>query len=334
MSQNFSSSGAAAANLEIRSEFRRDLLIGLRKRPRALPSKYFYDAEGAALFDRICDLEVYYPTRAETEIMQRHAAAMTALMGPQCMLVEYGSGSSIKTQQLLDHLRDPTAYVPIDISAAYLEQSTRRLSERYPELRILPVVADYTGDFELPEPPKRSRRIIVYFPGSTIGNFDRSEALDFLLHVREVTAPDGGLLIGVDLKKDAATLEAAYDDPEGVTAAFNRNILARANRELDSNFDLDAFDHKAVYNATEGRIEMYLISRVEQRVRVDGQDFSFLPGEAILTEYSHKYSIEEFGALGREAGFAPARTWTDDDRLFSVHYLVPNAAPGNGPPHG
>lgn len=307
---------------EIGAEFRRDLVRGLAARPKVLPSKYFYDARGAELFDRICQLEEYYLTRTETQLMERHVGEMTALMGARCRLVEYGSGSSIKTQILLDHLHDPASYVPIDISAAYLAMSTKRLRSRYPTLEITPVVADYTGDVPLPPPTSDTSRTIVYFPGSTIGNFEPKEAADFLRHVALVAAPNGALLVGVDLKKDKALLESAYDDAEGVTAAFNLNVLARANRELGTDFDLHAFDHRALYNEQLGRIEMYLVSRLAQHVRLDGRSFSFEAGEAMRTEYSYKYSIADFEALASEAGFSRQRTWTDERRLFSIHYLI------------
>ena len=306
-------------------DFLRDVRQGLAGRPKTLPCKYFYDAEGSRLFDRICELDEYYLTRAELQIMERHVSEMVDLLGPRCMLIEYGSGSSLKTQVLLDHLHEPAAYVPIDISDAYLQESTRRLTERYPSLAIYPVVADYMNAFPVPEVPGAVRRRVVYFPGSTIGNFEPDAATDFLRRIRGVCGEDGGLLIGVDLKKDRETLEAAYNDREGVTAAFNLNILRRVNAELGGEFDLERFRHRAVYDADEGRVEMHIISLEEQRVRLDGAMVSFDAGESICTEYSYKYSIEEFEGMAADAGFERRRTWTDEANRFSVHFMTVRA---------
>lgn len=302
--------------------FKKDALAGLLTEPRSLPCKYFYDARGSALFDRICDLEEYYLTRTELTIMLSHADDMVNRIGENALLVEYGSGSSMKTRILLDRLTSLAAYVPIDISRKHLLRSVSSLSEAYPSLEILPVCADYTATVRLPRPSKKPGRTIVYFPGSTIGNFEPDEAETFLRTVASVCGPGGGMLIGVDLQKSRSVLEAAYNDSDGVTAEFNKNILARMNREVSSSFDLDSFEHGAVYNPHEGRIEMYLVSRVDQVVRVDGHSISLRSGERIRTEYSYKYTLDGFAGLAAAAGFEVNDVWTDDRKYFSVQYLV------------
>ncbi len=306
-----------------RETFRSDVLNGLAGSPKSIPCKYFYDERGSELFDRITETEEYYPTRTELAIMQAHIGAMAEQIGPRAVLIEYGSGSSLKTRILLDGLDDLAAYVPIDISRAHLFATAEQLREAYPGLPILPVAADYTADFELPELPDASKRV-VYFPGSTVGNFDRAQAADFLQHAADVACgPDGtcgGLLIGVDLKKDRETLEAAYDDAAGVTAAFNLNLLDRINRELGGTFNRNDFRHCAVWNEDAGRIETYLTSLREQTVEVDGVPFHFNAGETIHTENSHKYTVEGFARFAAEAGFILRQHWTDADGLFSVQY--------------
>jgi dimethylhistidine N-methyltransferase len=303
------------------ASFRRDVLAGLGRRPKSLPCKYFYDARGADLFDKITELDAYYPTRTETAIMRCHAREMTSLLGRRARLVELGSGSSTKTRILLDHAADLEAYVPVDISIDYLGRAAEALARDYPGLVILPVCADYSRPFELPAGPLAGR-ITVYFPGSTIGNFQPSEARQFLKGVAGVCGRRGGLLIGVDLKKDRRILDAAYNDDQGVTAAFNMNLLARINREIGGDFDLTRFRHRAFYDVAEGRIEMQLVSTVRQTAHVGGARFEFAEGETISTEYSYKYTIEEFQRLAAGAGFVPARVWTDEQRLFSVQYLT------------
>ena len=306
---------AAPAN-----DFRDDVLAGLGNRPKSLPCKYFYDAAGAELFDRICDLAEYYPTRTEIGILRQHAREMAWLIGPRARLVELGSGSSTKTRILLDELPDLDAYVPVDISPEYLERATRELACDYPALRIVPVVADYTAPFDLPR-GERGARTVAFFPGSTIGNLEPDQARDFLRVVARLCQGGGGLLIGVDLKKDRAMLEAAYDDAQGVTAAFNLNLLTRINRELGGDFDRDAFRHRAFYDEAEGRIEMQLVSARRQTVRVGTSAFRFDEGEPITTEYSYKYDPGAFAELARSAGFTCVRMWTDDQRLFGVQYF-------------
>jgi len=303
------------------SDFRRDVLAGLRRSPRSIPSKYLYDERGSELFERICELQEYYPTRTELAITRKHLAEIADCLGPRCLLVEYGSGSSLKTRILLDRLEEPAGYVPIDISREHLARSAAELDAAYPGLEVLPVCADYTGDYDLPRPRREPRHVVVYFPGSTIGNFTPPEARDFLAHVAEVCGPGGGLLIGVDLVKGREILERAYDDAAGVTAAFNRNLLARANRELGADFDPDGFAHLAVWNAELGRIEMHLESRRDQEVRVGDERLCFRAGERIHTENSYKYEVDQFAALAGSAGLDMVAVWTDPERLFSVQYL-------------
>jgi len=302
--------------------FRDEALKGLLKPAKTLPCKFFYDERGAQLFEDICRVEEYYPTRTETAILARHAGEIGALIGPRCRLVELGSGSSTKTPLLLDALVDPVAYVPVDISRTQLIESATAIAERYPRFEVLAVCADYTQDFALPEPKTPPARTVAFFPGSTIGNLEPADAEAFLRRIASWCGPGGGLVIGVDLKKDHATLEAAYNDRAGVTAAFNLNLLERMNRELDADFDLEGFRHRAVYDAERGRIEMRLISRRPQTARLQEQAIAFDEGEWITTEYSYKYALEDFRRLAARAGFEVAQVWTDDRHLFSVQYLT------------
>ncbi|MEX1097093.1 MAG: L-histidine N(alpha)-methyltransferase [Planctomycetales bacterium] len=305
-----------------RTRFLEDVLAGLRARPKTLPCKYLYDERGSRLFDRICGLPEYYPTRTELAIMRRRAAEMARRIGPRAALVEYGSGSCLKTHLLLAHLERPAAYVPVDISREHLRKTAEQLDARYECLPILPVCADFTQPFQLPAVDGPSRRTIVYFPGSTIGNFVPEEAVALLAGVARLVGPSGGLLIGADLLKPRAILEAAYDDSRGVTAEFNLNLLARIDRELDGEFDPHTFEHRAVFDEERGRVEMQLVSRIEQSVRVGDEEFDFSRGETIHTENSHKYTLESFAMLAARAGFAVERAWTDPQRLFSVQYLT------------
>jgi dimethylhistidine N-methyltransferase len=299
-----------------------DVLHGLSRPRKWLPCKYLYDAAGSRLFDRICDLDEYYPTRAETAILQARRHEIARLAGPGAALVELGSGSSVKVRILLDALEAPAAYVPIDISRAHLLAAAADLAADHPGLPVVPVCADYTRPFPLPEaaagPPARK---LGFFPGSTIGNFDPPDARDFLSSVAETLGPGAGLVIGVDLKKDPAILRAAYDDAEGVTAAFNLNLLHRINTELGGDFDPEAFAHEARWNEPAGRIEMHLVSRAPQTAHVAGRAFAFEPGETVHTENSHKYALPEFRSLAEAAGWRPVEAWTDEAGLFSVHYL-------------
>lgn len=302
--------------------FAREACEGLSRKQKTLPCKYFYDERGSLLFDLICGLEEYYPTRTEMAIMKQSAPEMAEALGEGCLLIEYGSGSSIKTRILLDSLSAPAGYVPIDISCGHLARSARSLAEAYPHLRVLPVCADYTASFTLPEPPGGACRKAVYFPGSTIGNFERGEAQEFLRKMSTVAGGHGGLLIGVDLKKDATVLERAYDDAMGITAAFNMNILARMNRELGTDFDLGMFRHHVFYNQDKGRVEMHLQSLAPQSVHVNGETFTFRKGETIHTENSHKYTVQEFAEMAQAAGWTLQQVWTDPANLFSVQYLT------------
>jgi dimethylhistidine N-methyltransferase len=300
----------------------REIIEGLQSPVKELPCKLFYDERGSRLFEEICGLDEYYPTRTETVIMQTYISEIAPLIGSKSMLIEYGSGNSEKTRILLDHLPDLTAYVPIDISKEHLARSAASIAAAYPGLDVIPVCADYNDDLELPSYNRPISHRVVYFPGSTIGNFHHGEAEEFLVKIARVCGANGGLLIGVDLKKDPDILNRAYNDREGVTAAFNLNILARVNRELGANFQLDRFRHHAFYNEKMGRIEMHLVSMTDQTVRVCGIEIHFKTGESIWTESSYKYSLEEFADLAAKAGFKVRNVWTDDARLFSVQYLT------------
>jgi dimethylhistidine N-methyltransferase len=313
------SSVAAAAAIE---NFREEVLAGLSKSPRRLPYKFFYDERGAQLFQEICDLPEYYITRTEIEILRLHGAEMAKALGPQIELIGLGTGAGTKTRILLEELHKPAVYVPIDISKEQLEKSSARFRETFPALQVLPVCADYLEPFELPLPRHLSSRSVVYFPGSTIGNFEPDIASDFLTRLVELAGDGGGLLIGVDLQKDRNVLERAYNDAAGVTAQFNKNLLTRMNRELGADFDLNRWQHHAIYNSTEGRIEIYLISDNKQTVHIGDREFQFRAGEEILTEYSYKHTIAGFIELARQAGFRFEHVWTDDARWFGVFYFT------------
>src|SRR2546428_1888826 len=300
--------------------FREEVLQGLLKMPKELPSKYFYDEFGSRLFDQICELDEYYLTRTELSIMREQMAEMVSLFGPNCLLIEYGSGSSTKTRRLLDSLQTPAAYVPIDISKEYLLHAVATLAAVYPELEVLPVCADYTSDFEIPLPVRPVSRRIAYFPGSTIGNFDREPAKRFLRQIAKV-CKGGGLLIGVDLKKDFNILHRAYNDSQGVTAQFSKHVGMRINQELNANFQLNQFGHYAFYNPGQSRIEMHLVSLKNQTVCIGDSQISFKLGESIWTESSYKYTPEELAQLAATAGFTIERVWTDPRKLFNVQYL-------------
>ncbi len=303
-----------------------EVLSGLGQQAKRLPCKLFYDERGSQLFDEICTLPEYYPTRTEVSILSKYVGDMADIIGPRCRLLELGSGSSLKTRILLDRLDDLSAYVPIDISRSQLLDSALALANEHPRLPVLAVCVDYTQDFQLPEAPEPARRTVAFFPGSTIGNLEPDEARRFLRRIAAWCGRGGGLLIGVDVKKDRAIVEAAYNDRQGVTADFNLNLLDRINRELDANFERQAFRHRAIYDDSAGRIEMQLVSRRPQAVHLQGNEIAFAEGEWITTEYSYKYDVEEFRALAADSGFDVAHVWTDDDRLFSVQYLSVAAA--------
>jgi dimethylhistidine N-methyltransferase len=311
----------ASSSLAAESAFLRDVLHGLSRRRKRLPCKYFYDRIGGALFEEICRLDEYYPTRCELDILQTHGSALADVLGTHVALIEYGSGSSRKTRLLLDRLHEPAAYLPVDINAEQVRQSARQLARRYPRLEVHPIEADFTQPFELPSLQRRPARRVVYFSGSTLGNFEPSAARALLTGIARLCGPSGGLLLGVDLKKDPRLLHAAYNDHHGVTAAFNLNLLARINRELRADFALDGYDHYAFYNPLRGRMEMHLVSRTYQTVHINKIAFSFLAGESICTEYSYKYSLHDCERLAEEVGMRVRAVWLDENELFSVQYL-------------
>lgn len=298
--------------------FLEQIVLGLSGPSKSLPTAFLYDERGSRLFEKICELPEYYPTRTELRIMRARIGEMAEAIGPQALIVEWGSGSSLKTRMLLEHLRDPAGYVPVDISREHLLASAEALAARFPRLAVLPVCADFTRPFPVPTPPQAPRRRVLYFPGSTIGNFEPAVAVELMRQMADQVGPGGGLLIGVDLRKDPEILEAAYDDAQGVTAQFNLNLLRRANRELGADFDLAGFRHEAVWDDALGRIEMRLVSLRAQTVRLGGRRFTFAEGERIHTEDSHKYTLEGFAELAARAGFRRDRVWTDPQRLFSV----------------
>jgi dimethylhistidine N-methyltransferase len=303
------------------ANFRDDVLSGLTQHPKRLSPKYFYDAVGSSLFDAICGLEEYYPTRTETALMQKHASEIAAQLGARCALVEFGSGMSRKSQ-LLIAASAPAVYVPIDISRDTLLAAADTLVRVFPGLHVVAICADYSLPLSMPTLAAFApRRRVIFFPGSTIGNFDPEDAVAFLRNTAAIAGSDGGLLIGVDLKKDKAVLDAAYDDPQGVTAAFNLNLLARINRELGADFDVRAFRHRAMYVADRGRIEMHLESLRSQSVSIGATRIDFERGETIHTENSYKYSVDEFQSLAARAGFSARQCWVDERRLFSIHYM-------------
>lgn len=301
-------------------DFFQEVLAGLTQQQRYIPPKFFYDEIGSRLFDRICTTSAYYPTRTEIGILRDNAAAIAEQIGRDCLLIEPGSGNSAKVRELLDALA-PRLYMPVDISKQYLRESAAKLAQEYPWLEVRAACADFTDGQRLPALPDEGR-CVVFFPGSSVGNFEPDAAIAFLTFMAETVGEGGGLLIGVDLKKEAAILDAAYNDAEGVTAAFNLNLLARINRELGADFDLKGFEHCAFYNAELGRIEMHLISQKQQRVRIDGQCFEFRRGESIHTENSYKYTVDEFSGLAAQAGFRLEQVWTDERDLFSVQYYT------------
>ncbi len=304
------------------SEDQAEILQGLTAEQKRISPKYFYDQRGSELFDEICRLPEYYPTRTELKLMEQHLDEVARLVGPRAAVIEFGAGSNVKVRKLLDHLVEPAAYVPVEISADYLLQQAQELARDYPTVHVQPVFADFTQPFELPDHPVTPRRNLIFFPGSTIGNFTHSQARELLQVMHHEARPGGALLIGVDLRKDTAILHAAYNDSRGVTAKFNLNVLRRFNLELDSDFRLEDFHHQAIYDEAEGRIEMRLRSIRAQTVSVAGQEIDFERDEFIITEYSHKYTLEQFGALAKDAGFEPQRCWVDDDSLFSMHYMT------------
>lgn len=302
------------------SEFAAAVLSGLSRRPRQIPCRFFYDAKGSELFEQITQLEEYYPTRVETELLQRYRLEIAQQMGEARVLVEFGSGSSRKTSLVLDALQDAKSYVPIDVSDSSLTEASSWLKQRHRELRITPLIADFTAAVALPRSAGRGKRG-GFFSGSTIGNLTQGEAREFLANAARLLGKGSTFLIGVDLKKSLDVLLPAYNDAKGVTAAFNLNLLARANRELDGTFELGKFYHDASWNERKGRIEIHIVSKIDQVAQVLGRDFRFRAGERIHTENSHKYTVAEFQDLARRAGWHPAEVWTDAEQLFSLHLL-------------
>jgi L-histidine Nalpha-methyltransferase len=302
------------------SDFAEAVLAGFARTPRSIPCRFFYDAVGCELFEEIVKLDEYYPTRVEAGLLEAHGAEIADLVGPGRVLVEFGSGSSRKTSLLIGALGKVPAYIPIDIAAESLREAAEWLSSRHDGLTILPLIADFTKTRALPRVALRRQRL-GFFSGSTIGNLTHADAKAFLANAARLLGKGSAFLIGVDLKKPASILIPAYNDARGITAAFNLNLLARINRELGGDFDLSRFAHDAVYDETHGRIEMYLVSLAEQTVRVQGRMFTFVEGERIHTENSHKYTVAEFRTLAHASGWRPMKAWTDADHLFSLHLL-------------
>jgi len=306
-----------------RDQITADILRGLSTTPRQLPSKYFYDAQGSALFEQITQQPEYYPTRTELQMLQDCARDIAKVVGPRLHVVELGSGSGRKTELLLHALRDPVAYTPIEISRAALLDSITRLAPSLPDIEMLPVCADFTQPVQLPSPQREPARHLVFFPGSTLGNFAHDDAVALLKAMRQTMGPDGMALIGIDLHKDAALIEAAYNDAAGVTAEFTLNLLRRLNRDIGSDFDLDGFRHRARYSVPRLRIETELVSQRDQRVQVGGQSFDFAEGEAMTVEYSHKYTDAVFAAMAAAAGLRVTAHWNATDPAFGLRLLQP-----------
>ncbi|MGH8176612.1 MAG: L-histidine N(alpha)-methyltransferase [Steroidobacter sp.] len=299
------------------------VLKGLRKYPKELSPVWFYDEHGSSLFDSICELPEYYITRTELEIMRAHAAEMAQCIGANAALIELGSGTSLKTRTLLDHIAMPATYVPVDISRDHLLDAAGALARDYPDLRVIPVCADFTQTFELPPKLASTGKRVIYFPGSTLGNFEAVQARQLLMKMRRIIGADGAVLIGIDLRKDQSVLERAYDDEAGVTAEFNLNALRHLNRELGADFDLDGFEHLAIWVDDMSRIEMHLVSKRNQVVHIGDENVAIVRGEHLHTESCHKYTLESFADLAAAAGFTVERVWMDQHKQFSVQLLAP-----------
>jgi len=298
------------------------IIDGLSQPHKTISPKYFYDETGSKLFEQITQLPEYYLTNVELGIMNRHIGEMASLIGKAASLIEFGAGSGMKTRMLLEHLQAPAVYVPVDISEEHLLESQRSIQRDFPDIEVLPVAADFLHPFDLPNPSTPPQRNVVYFPGSTIGNFKRDEAIELLGVMHEEAGADGALLIGADLQKDPDVIHAAYNDSAGVTARFNLNMLEHLNRDFGAEFDVDAFEHRATYDEDEGRVVMELVSRRDQLVKVSGKMIPIARDEAITTEYSYKYTLEDFAGMVEAAGFTAARVWTDPRDWFSVHYCT------------
>lgn len=322
MSPDSATSASAKTIDPAHSEHVNEVIAGLSAPQKRISPKYFYDQRGSNLFNRICELPEYYLTRTELKILETHLDEIAAHLGPRVSVIEFGSGAGTKIRLLLDHLSEPAAYVPVDISSRYLAAMAEELAVDFPQVTIRPVVADFTQPFELPTfatPPDRN---LAFFPGSTIGNFDDSEACALLEVMRSQAKPGGALLIGVDLEKDPDIVRAAYNDSQGLTADFNLNVLRHLNRKFGTNFKLQYFRHQAIYDEANSRIEMRLISLRQQTVTLAGTPIQFERDEYIITEYSRKYSLEAFAGIAREAGFDFGQAWLDENESFSVQYLT------------
>lgn len=312
----------AISNLASRSAEISEIVDGLSAKQKQISPKYFYDERGSQLFDEITRLPEYYLTNTELGIMRDNIDEMVAMVGKQASLIEFGSGSSLKTRILLEHLSELAAYVPVDISQEHLHASADQIRDRFPHIDVLPVVADFTQAFALPKPMVMPVRNIIYFPGSTIGNFEHDMAMNLLRVMYQEAGRGGALLIGVDLQKDPDIIENAYNDSAGITAKFNLNMLQHLNRDYGANFDVEEFAHNASYDADAGRVVIELISQANQTVELGDTAFDIADGEAILTEYSHKYTLDGFAAMASAAGFTVEKTWTDAEQLFSVQFLT------------
>ena len=301
------------------ADFFSEVLQGLQRQPRQIPPKFFYDERGSELFDAICRTDEYYLTRTEQQLLQRHAVDIAGLIGERCLLIEPGSGNSKKVRLLLDELK-PAAYLPMDISREFLYQAAGQVARDYPWLEVHATCVDFTAEFSLPWCPADAHRLI-FFPGSSIGNFGPEQAEHFLSNLKNMAGENGSLLIGVDLKKDPLILNAAYNDAQGLTAAFNLNLLYRIQRELGAEIKPQQFSHRAFYNDQLGRIEMHLVSQQQQAIKIGDQRFRFAADETIYTESSYKYSVQEFIELAARAGYVSRQVWVDADNLFSLHYF-------------
>ena len=307
------------------ADFHKDVIEGLSKRPRSIPPKYFYDKRGSELFDAICDLPEYYPTRTENSLLRYYAKEIAERIGPDCILVELGSGASEKVRLLFDSLK-PTGYMGVDISKEFLLQATGKLALDYPWLEVHAVCADFSQVLQIPKHYEEQQHI-AFYPGSSIGNFDPEDAVIFMEQIAEMVGVNGKLLIGVDMKKDSTILNAAYNDAAGITAGFNLNLLDRMGAELGAEIERGAFAHEAFYNESDGRIEMHLVSTKNTRITIDNKPFAFSWGDSIHTENSYKYSLDEFQALAERAGFKVEQVWTDRKDLFSVQLLAVSDRP-------
>ena len=309
-------------NVEIiNNEFLTDVIDGLNQKPKTLKPKYFYDNRGAELFTEICKTPEYYPTRTEIEILKLNAKDIASEIGDNVVLIEYGSGALEKIQILLNVLENPAGVIPVDISKDQLIEATAELQTMYPDLKIIPIPADFTKPISIPKLSPAPANRVAFFPGSTIGNFEPDLAISFLQGVTDTIGPGGLLLIGFDLKKQTETLVAAYDDKAGITETFNKNILHRINTELGGNFDIQSFKHIARYNEKEGRIEMHLESQTNQSVSIKNTVFQFMEKETIHTENCYKFTETDFKALASKAGLSPVKAWNDNRRYFAVMLL-------------